>query len=125
MNIQRILIPVDFRPASECAIEYGGYLAKMFSAEMFLLHILEDAHAYPDEWFSGKNQNADIRFVRKKVSEKLNEHSKNIKKKYGIVLRTILTTGKPATKITEAVSERDVNLIIMGTHGVFYRTHHS
>ncbi len=117
MNIQRILIPVDFLPASECAIEYGAYLAQTFSTEIFLLHILEDAQAYPSEWFSSKDQNTNIRFIRKKVSEKLSEHAKNIKKKYGIVLKTLLTIGKPATKITEVVSERNINLIVMGTHG--------
>jgi nucleotide-binding universal stress UspA family protein len=117
MNIQRILVPVDFLPASECAIEYGSYLAKIFSAELFLLHILEDAHAYPNEWFGNKNKSADIRFIRKKVAEKLGEHSKNIKKKYGIVLRTLLTTGKPAAKITEAALKHTINLIVMGTHG--------
>jgi nucleotide-binding universal stress UspA family protein len=117
MNIQRILVPVDFLPASEYAIEYGSYLAKAFSAEIFLLHILESEQMYPPEWFGSKNQNADSRFIRKKVSEKLGEHSKNIKKKYGIVSKTILTIGKPATKIAETVLERSINLIVMGTHG--------
>ncbi len=115
MDIQRILIPVDFLPASECAIEYGSALAKAFSAEPLLLHVLEDVRGYPSEWFT-KNQNTN-QIIRKKASEKLIEYSKNIKKKYGVVLKTILTTGKPAVKITEAVSERGINLIVMGTHG--------
>jgi nucleotide-binding universal stress UspA family protein len=117
MNIQRILIPVDFLPASEYAIEYGGYLAKAFSAEVFLLHILENANAYPPEWFPRKNQNVDTRVIRKMVSEKLSEQSKNIKKNYGVISRTFLANGKPATKITEAVEKHQTDLIVMGAHG--------
>lgn len=117
MDIQRILVPVDFLPASEYAIDYGSYLAKIFSAEIFLLHILEDRNAYPEDWFSSKNQDVDIRAIRKKVTERLSEHSKNIKKTHGIAPRTILATGKPAAKIAEVVTAHDINLVVMGTHG--------
>jgi nucleotide-binding universal stress UspA family protein len=117
MNIQRILVPVDFLPASERAIEYGAYLAKTFSAEIFLLHILENPKAYPPGWFSNKSQDMDTQFIRKKVLKKLNEYSQNIRKNYDVVLKTVLTIRKPASKITKAALDHNINLIVMGTHG--------
>lgn len=116
-NIQQILIPVDFLPASEYAVEYGALLAKTFPADILLFHVLEGKHAYPPDWFGNKNQDIDKRLLRKKVSEKLSECIKNTTKKYGVSMQYLITNGNPSTKIAEAISNLHIDLIVMGTHG--------
>jgi nucleotide-binding universal stress UspA family protein len=116
INIQRILIPVDFLPASESAVEYGAYIAKVFSAEILLLHILEGVHTYPTGWFTNKNQLSDS-YIRRKVHDKFSEYAKSMNKKYSLSINRILTTGRPANKIADTVEEHDIDLIVMGTHG--------
>lgn len=117
-NIHRILIPVDFSPAGESAIEYGAFLANVFRADLLLMHSLEGVNSYPPSWFEGENRGSDKGFIQTKVSEKLNEIAEGITKKYGVSVKHILTTGKPASKIAEIVVEQDLDLIVMGTHGV-------
>jgi len=42
MSEHKILVPVDFSPASEKAIEFGSMLAKAGKFNMMLLHVFED-----------------------------------------------------------------------------------
>lgn len=79
-KIQHILIPVDFLKASDCAVEYGAYLTKLFPADILLLHILEGVHAYPPGWFNSKDKAPDIKSIRKKISGKLDEYARDITK---------------------------------------------
>lgn len=117
-NVHRILIPVDFSPAGDCALKYGTYLANKYRADIFLLHILEGAHSYPPSWFADKSISSAKGYIETKVSEKLNEYAENITKKYGVYVQIIVTTGKPAFKIISAVTEHDIDMIVMGAHGV-------
>ncbi len=116
-NLHRILIPVDFSPAGESAIQSGTYLANIFRADILLLHVMRGIQEYPTEWFGSENRGSSKESVEAKVSEKLKEHAEHIAKKYGVYVQDVITTGSPSVKITEAVAERDMDLIVMGTHG--------
>jgi len=116
-NVHRILIPVDFSPAGEGAIEYGAFLANVFRADVLLLHIVEGIHSYPRGWFDDENRDTDKGLIQTRVAAKLGEMAEDITKKYGVYVQNILTTGKPAAKIAEAVVDHDMDLIVMGTHG--------
>ena len=39
MIMKKILVPIDFSPASRNASEYAASLAKAFDAEVYLLHV--------------------------------------------------------------------------------------
>lgn len=116
-NIHRILIPVDFSPAGECAVERGVYVAKIFHADIFMLHVLEAADIYPHEWSDTGSSFNSKDLIHEKVDSTLREYAENIMKNYGVHVQTSIATGKPANKIVEAVKERDIDLIVMGTHG--------
>jgi len=116
VNVHRILIPVDFSPAGDCALKHGTYLANKYRADIFLLHILEGISSYPPEWFGDKNSGKDL--IETKVKEKLSEISEGITKRYGIYVQTVITTGKPAYKIIDGVEEHNIDLIVMGAHGI-------
>lgn len=117
-SVHRILIPVDFSPAGESALRYGTYLANKYRADIFLLHIMEGMQAYPPEWFTNESSSQGKTSMEEKVREKLNEYAEEITKKYGVYVQSFITTGKPAFKIIAAVTEHDIDLIVMGTHGV-------
>ena len=117
VNIHRILIPVDFSAAGESAVEHGAYLANAFRADILLLHIVSGVNEYPRGWFNDENPASDKGTIQNTVAKKLSELAENITKKYGVYVETMLTTGKPATRISEIVVEKDMDLIVMGTHG--------
>ncbi len=116
-KLHQILIPVDFSPSGECALEYGAYLASKFNANLILLHILEGAHKYPHDWFNDTNLLTNPVSIKIKATKKLNEYATTIAKKYGIHVQYIYSTGNPAQRITETVHEQNIDLIVMGTHG--------
>lgn len=117
-NVHRILIPVDFSSAGESAVSHGAYLANAFRADVVLLHVMGGAMEYPKEWFSNGNSASDKGAIQPLVDKKLSEHAENLTKKYGIFVQNIIATGKPSVKIAETVVEQNIDLIVMGTHGV-------
>ena len=120
MNTQifhHILIPVDFSPTCESAIEEGAFIAKSFGADIVLLHAIEGMHSYPQNWFTGCEPSTINGIIRKKVSAKLNTYAKKIRLKYEISVENLTHVGKPTEVISETVAERDIDLIVMGTHG--------
>mgnify|MGYP005742589521 FL=1 len=40
-KIQKILIPIDFSETSMLAIEHAAFTAKLFKADLVLLHVIE------------------------------------------------------------------------------------
>ncbi|HTA26485.1 MAG TPA: universal stress protein [Bacteroidia bacterium] len=117
-NVHRILIPVDFSVAGQCAVEYGAFLANVFRADVLLLHSLEGINSYPRNWFEGGADLSQKESIEKTVTAKIGELAESITKQYGVYVQNLITTGKPAAKIAEAVVERDMDLIVMGTHGL-------
>jgi nucleotide-binding universal stress UspA family protein len=117
VNVHRILVPVDFSPAGTCALQQGIYLANKFRADIFLLHVLEGIFAYPNEWFDQSVRAPGKEQLKKIITEKLSEISEDITKKHGVYVESLITIGKPALQIIETVNERDIDLIVMGSHG--------
>lgn len=115
VNVHRILVPIDFSAAGNCALQYGTYLANKYRADVFLLHILDDIGTYPKEWVVDKSSSKEE--IKTKITEKLSEYAEDITKNYGIYVQIIINTGKPAYKIIEAVEEHNIDLIVMGAHG--------
>jgi nucleotide-binding universal stress UspA family protein len=46
ITIQRIVCPVDFSPCATHALEYAQDLARLFDAELCMVHAYEDPAAY-------------------------------------------------------------------------------
>ena len=40
-EIKRILIPMDFSETGQLALEEGAFMASLFKAELYLLHVIE------------------------------------------------------------------------------------
>ncbi|HTB31870.1 MAG TPA: universal stress protein [Bacteroidia bacterium] len=116
-NIHRILVPVDFSPISESAIEYSSFLANLFNAQLFLLHAVEGIHKYPEDWVKEPGALMTKELIPHKAANALKGYVEKLTKDNTIIANYILTTGHPAHKIAEAVEENNIDLIVMGTHG--------
>lgn len=109
-NKVKILFPVDFSEHTENCMPMAEYLAKIYDAEIHLLHVLE-APTGPMRLFS--NYNVDD--ARQKALNMMEEVIKNAEG--GVEFRKVVKEGRPYRKIIEATRELNVNAIIMGTHG--------
>ena len=45
MNIKNVLVPVDFSPPAQLAVNYAVSLARKFRAKLTLMHVVESASA--------------------------------------------------------------------------------
>jgi nucleotide-binding universal stress UspA family protein len=108
-KIKRILTPVDLSENSLLALEHGVFMAKLFKADIVLAHIVEQ----PSFSFSSTPHT-----ISPEVEGKLKELADSVKIKSGGKVEIIIKYGKISKKIVEAVKEKDIDLVIMGTHGV-------
>lgn len=116
-NPTKILIPIDFSETAMLALDRGAYMAKLFNAELLLLHVQEK------HWSSFNIIEPEMAFelpsdLTQRMEAKLKEIGDGMTSKYGIITSQIFTTGNVTTEIVDIARENHVDLIVMGTHGV-------
>ncbi len=113
---QRILLPTDFSPASQAAISHAEGLARRYEAELLLVHIVT-APVYPGVYGLGPSLVGEVeRSARESAESQLAELVDGLKAK-GLSAEGLLESGAAARRLVELVSERDVDLVVMATHG--------
>ncbi len=114
INIKKILWPTDFSDNSKTSQMYACELAKQFSAELHIIHVIVDP-AYivspmgvgyiPDSYQEDVRERSD-----KELAGQLTDVGDLV-----IVRKTI--DGAAAEGITDYAKDNDINMIVMGTHG--------
>jgi nucleotide-binding universal stress UspA family protein len=117
IDLHRILVPTDFGKSSENALTYGLAFAQKFGAEVWLLHVVQDLALFipeavfvtpppapPVEQFIAAARTALERVVTKLTVE-------------GITVHSEVGVGPPYDEIVRFAKEKDIDLIVMGTHG--------
>ena len=114
--INKVLVPIDFSDYSKNALRYATQFSLQFRAKMILIYVVEPM-IYPADFSMGQVAipSADID-LQKRGEEELSNLAKNFIDS-SLEVETIIKTGKPFVEINETASEKDVDLIIMATHG--------
>ncbi len=116
-TIKRILTPTDFSKNGNLAIKHAASIASVHKAELYILHAIEiPVSAF--NIYSYDMVKEDISGITKIAQHKLNELVTKIKKDFKIDVKAICSTGNPALEITSAVNAKNIDMVIMGTHGV-------
>ncbi|HSV32111.1 MAG TPA: universal stress protein [Atribacteraceae bacterium] len=116
LNITHILVPTDFSPFSDLAIQQASFFAAHFGAKITMLHVLTMAEVNaltaqpgnPWENVVGQIQNT----MREQYIQATYEMAKEISEP---VLE--VAVGEPAEEITRYAGENKVDHLILGTHG--------
>ncbi|MBI3592758.1 MAG: universal stress protein [Nitrospirae bacterium] len=113
---KRILFPTDFSEGAMNALPYAVDMARSCGAKLFMLHVIYDIatasglyvpHVSVDEMYK------DLEASAKKELEKFGlEERRDIKDVEYAVLR-----GVPYEEILKFAQEKNIDLIIIGTHG--------
>ena len=118
MEIHRILVPIDFSQYSERAYQQALSFAKQENAQILLLHVLLSSDlAFGDTPFSMREQ------LEKELQIDAEQRLKSMVKGQVIPQETLAVWGNPPLEICRIAKERDINLIVMGTHGRTGLTH--
>ena len=114
----RILVPTDFSPPSEAALEYARILAAKFGSSLRILHVIDDPTASSDFVADGfAPSTEDIRTAlleqaRTRLDGLMNQVDRT---RYHAHADAVL--GMPAATIVEYAAATHAGLIVMGTHG--------
>ncbi len=113
-SFKHILVPTDFEDASEHALAVALNLAAKFDAKVTLLHATQLPPYYYAAYAEGLAWPTDE--LEGQARTALDDAGKKAKERYSNV-ETVLADGEPSYKILETARDRDVDLIVMGTHG--------
>ncbi len=115
-QIKNILIPTDFSKTGLLAVEHAAFMARLFKANLYLLHVIEIS----ETTYSIYNPAVvirDMKEIEKIVDAQLSLLAAKLKKEYAITVNTLCSMGKATSEIVTAVQDNNIDLVVMGTHG--------
>jgi nucleotide-binding universal stress UspA family protein len=115
----RILVPVDFSPCSEEAFRVACALARVFSSEVILLHVVDTRSletlnrlglALPSEEKAQKKRLSH--HARATLRRMLSSEAAK-----GLPIRRMVAEGAPFVEIARLARSEKVRLVVMGSYG--------
>jgi nucleotide-binding universal stress UspA family protein len=120
VNIRTILVPVDFSPHSDRALELAIDLAATLGARLELLHCYRfemfDVAVYDPPYVASLPKDFDAP-VREAATRKLDELARRAADR-GIPAVPHIVEMRPTDGILQAASDLSADLIVMGTRGL-------
>jgi len=118
ISLKRILVPTDFSVTSEVALNYARAFTEAHGASLHLLHVLADPLVYPAtmEWYPIPDTNFR-QDMEKGARDRLESLvSSEDREKLHAVLS--VRWGSPFLEIIRYAKTENVDLIVMGSHGL-------
>ena len=114
--MKRILIAIDFSPASTQALAQAIELGEKFDSHLLLLHVLHDPAERPGFYAPKKAGRKVLQNMETAASEMMDEFvAKNLKKWENYEARII--PGLPPETIVRQAAKEKMDLVVMGTRG--------
>lgn len=107
----RILVPTDFSETSEAAVRHGVELARTFDAALILLYVGDAVHEVATEFPLGLD--ASLLDAERERLLRVLSPTEQVQ----IHPEFVMASGSPAAEIVRCADEREVDVIVMGTHG--------
>jgi len=111
---RRILVPIDFSKTSLRALEVGVPLARDHGAKLFLLSVIE-----PDPYATGM-EGVILAIPDTRLAEEAKANLSRIAERFispSVKVTTLVKRGRAFDVITRLAKERDIDLIVLTTHG--------
>lgn len=120
ISIRQILLPLDFSETSLTATQYAAELAVQFSAELHLLHVIEDPQVYVPMFDSSPmpSQQEFETYAQERLDAWLLPEKAN-----SLTVHRRWIHGNPFVEIVRDAKQQDVDLIVLGTHGRGFAAH--
>lgn len=115
--IRHILVPTDFHDPASAALTYAQELARKFDSTLHLVHIVADPVIYP--WGTEMTTVPLMSVLtesEQQAGERLTAFARDITGLPGRV-KTGTAIGTPVDQILKFIEDRNIDLVVMGTHG--------
>ena len=116
IDVQRILVPIDFSENAASVIEWAAHLAEEHGSRIILFHAYhlpvefqqyEGAYLPPDYWAG----------VKTEAEQSLRRYQGELEQR-GIEVEGVVREGYAATAIVDEAASQKADLIVIGTHGL-------
>jgi nucleotide-binding universal stress UspA family protein len=115
IDLQRILVPIDFSPASQHGLGFAAALAERFRARIQLLHVVEPP-VLP-EWGYAHIPRREAK-LRRAAEERLPQLALESGIDAKLIESAVVLSGAAAEEICQAADERCSNLVVIASHGL-------
>jgi nucleotide-binding universal stress UspA family protein len=110
--LERVMIALDGSPLAEQALPFAAAVAKAFEAEVILLRVVETSGG-PS---TASLDSVDWRLGRLEAIDYLSDIERQLEGA-GVTVDIDVTAGRASDEILEMARARDVDLIVLGSHG--------
>lgn len=117
IDLRKILVPTDFSPPSANALRYAAAFAAKFGAQVLLLHVVPDLALFLPEAASVSPPIVPALDQTVAAARASLERLAAEPRAAGLTVHVEVREGPPFQEILAAARERDVDLIVLGTHG--------
>jgi nucleotide-binding universal stress UspA family protein len=117
IDLHRILVPTDFSKHSENALLYAVAFAEKFDAELHLLHVVQDLALFVPDTVAGT---PPIVPPVDQLTASVREALDRVIREHGLERLRVcpeVREGTPFYEIIRCARDKDIDLIVMGTHG--------
>lgn len=120
-NLNKIICPVDFSEPSDAALISAVELAKRFSAEIILVHAINELDPTPSPSYTLTHHLMDqIPQIMRQMTENANKAMQELIENHvgeQIPTNRRVVIGDPAQSIVNLAEDEQADLIVMATHG--------
>jgi universal stress protein A len=119
-NIKNILLPTDFSNISLSAASYAADIAKQYDAKIHLLYVLEKTPPVLAIRSLDLSEDKIIKSLEEEAKKSLENTAEKVKKNFNsenLVMETVLRKGLDYIEINKYSEEKNIDLIVIATHG--------
>lgn len=119
-SIKNILLPTDFSSISLSAASFAVDIAKQYNAKIHLLYVLEKTPPVLAIRSLDLSEDKIIKSLDQEAKKSLDSTAEKVKKNFknvNLELETVLRKGLDYVEINKYAEEKNIDLIVIATHG--------
>jgi nucleotide-binding universal stress UspA family protein len=118
MQIRSILLPTDFSDCGNYALSYAASLARTFGASIICVHVIEPMVSTVG--YSGMTEPLPIADITDQLEYSAERELPKLAEREelaGLQVEEVIVHGEAASEIVRVSKERNVDLIVVSSHG--------
>lgn len=118
MQIRSILLPTDFSECGNYALSYAASLARTFGASILCVHVIEPM--VPAVGYSGMTEPLPLADITEQLEDSAGRELPKIAEREecaGLDVQELIVHGEAAAEIVRVAKERNIDLIVVSSHG--------